>query len=496
MNKKLYDDFKKLNETEASELSFKFKDSPVGLKLIHFLQACTNRNFKNSDAVASVYGSSKDKSEYGVLENRYFKLRKKIHDELLKSTSDNQSGELLTPEQLILFRNKNITSATNKEGAYKELLELEKECWRKNIFELLPDILDQLIFLNQSFNRLERNKPLFERLEKAAVLQNDMNRCIVLSRKIYEINFVKGIKAAKAELALIKDFAEKHKAYPRFLMCYHHISLYYKLGSQDYLHYQQVVSRHLTAFKKLFAKHSETPLLSYKVNYTKFQHFHFNNITMFFHFNRCEFEEAYHFMNDSWALVNNNDSVLKVYKTETLYFNLTTAQCMTGRFAEANATNNLFITFLKENNQLENLPFAYVQKARIISDTFPQTFKMDIDFLMNQVEEYIKKVRKTENALASLEDTLVLKLKWLILKKQFAKAANLLEDKIVVNVLTQAHVLDLFQEFILLLQQPSDKNRLLEELVKKAQQRKHKATTPGEFMHLNWIQNHVRYLLR
>ena len=65
-----------------------------------------------------------------------------------------------------------------------------------------------------------------------------------------------------------------------------------------------------------------------------------------------------------------------------------------------------------------------------------------------------------------------------------------------VNVLTQAHVLDLFQEFILLLQQPSDKNRVLEELLKKAQQRKHKATTPGEFMHLNWIQNHVRYLLR
>lgn len=494
MNKKFYDDYKKLNEIETSELSFKFKDSPVGLKLIDFLQKCNNRNYKNSDAVAFVYTNDKDKNAYSVLENRYFKLRKKIHDELLKATSAEQTGELLTEEQLILYRNKNLTSATNKEGAYKELIELEKACWKKNIFELLPDIIDQLIFFNQSFNRLERNKLLFERQELAIDLQHDINRCQFLSRKVYEINFIKGIKFAKQELSILKDLAEKHKEYPRFLMCYHHISLYYKLGSQDYLHYQQVVSRHLTAFKKLFALNPETPLLSYKVNYTKFQHFHFNHITMFYHFNRCEFEEAHHFMKDSWDLVHNNDSVLKIYKTESLYFNLATSQCMAGRFDEANDTTNLFVAFLKENNQLDNLSFAYVQKARIVSDTYPQTYKMDFDFLMNQVEEYIKKVRKTDNVLASLEDTLVLKIKFLIIKKQFEKAEKILQDKVVQKYLDQVHALDLMTELID--NSASSKNKLLEDLSKKTQQRKHKATTPGEFMHLNWIQNHIKYLLR
>lgn len=497
MNKKIYDDFKKLTEIEASELNFKFKDSPVGLKLIDFLKKCTNRNFKNSDAVSFVYSDDKGKSAYPVLENRYFKLRKKIHDELLKSTSEGQTGELLTEEQLILYRNKNLTSATNKEGAYKELVELEKDCWKKNIFELLPDIIDQLIFFNQSFNRLDRNKVLFERLEKAIGLQHDMNRCGILSRKIYEINFTKGIKFAKQELSIVKDLAEKNKAYPRFLMCYHHISLYYKLGSQDYLHYQQVVSRHLTAFKKLFATNPEVPLLSYKVNYTKFQHFHFNHITMFYHFNRCEFNEAYHFMKDSFDLVHNNDSVLKVYKTESLYFNLTTSQCMAGKYDEANETTNLFVTFLKENNQFDKLSFAYVQKARIISDTYPQMYKMDFEFLLDQVGEYIKKVRKADNVLASLDDTIVLKFKLLVIKKEFEKARKLIFEKSVQKYLEEVKVFDLLIELITILEEDkAGKNKLLEELSKKTQQRKHKAFTPGDFMHLNWIQNHIRYLLR
>ena len=497
MNKILYDDYKKLSEIEQSELSYKFKDSPVGLKLIDFLKNCSNRNFKNSDAVAFVYSDNKEKALYSVLENRYFKLRKKIHDELLNSTADKQTGELLTEEQLILYRNKNLTAATNKEGAYKELVELEKECWKKNIFELLPDIIDQLIFFNQSFNRLERNKVLYERLEKAIALQYDMNRCAFISRKVYEINFTKGIKFAKNELAIVKDLAEKNKNYPRFLMCYHHISLYYKLGSQDYLHYQQVVSRHLTAFKKLFAKNPDIPLLSYKVNYTKNQHFHFNHITMFYHFNRCEFNEAYHLMQDSWDLVHSNDSILKSYKTESLYFNLLTSQCMAERYSEANETSNLFITFLKENNQHDKLSFAYIQKARVISDTFPQTFKMDLDFLMNQMEDYIKKVKKTENVLASLEQTLALKVKLLVIQKKYEKALKLVQEKEVKNYLEQQHSYDLMFELVgILNEDEANKDKLLDDLAKKTQQRRHKATTPGEFMHFNWIRNHIKYLLK
>ena len=494
MNKDLHDAYKKLTDIKKSELNYKFKDSPVGLRLIDFLEKCNNRNYKNTDAVAFIYKEDKEKAAYNVLENRYFKLRKKMFDEL-KDSSNFQSNQLLTHEQLILYRCKNITSGNNKESAYKELTELEKQCWAKNIFELLPDVIDQLIFCNQSFNRSEKNKVLYERLQKANELNCDINRCILVCRQIYEINFAKGISFAKRELAILKELAEKNKNYPRFLMCYHHVSLYYKLGSSDYLVYQQVVSRHLTTFKKLFAKNPDIPLVSYKVHYISNQHFHFNQITMFYHFNRCEFNEAYESMKGAWDLVHSNDSILKIYKTESLYYNLLTAQCMAGRYTEANETSNLFVTFLKENNQTEKLSFAYVQKARVISESYPQTFKMDINFLMGQVDEYIKKVKKTDNVQASLDETLVLKMKLLLLLKDYEKAEKLMKDDLVKKYLMAVRSYDLISDLILLLlNDNSNRSILLTDLAKRVQQVRHKATTPGDYMNLNWISNHIHYL--
>ncbi|MFL5763194.1 MAG: hypothetical protein ACJ77K_04570 [Bacteroidia bacterium] len=497
MNRELFDDYKKLSDTERSELNFRFKDSPLGLKLISFLDTCRNPNFKNTEAVGILYSEEKNATAYNVLENRYFKLRKKVHDELAGLSSSGQSGELLTAEQIILYRSKNVTSAGNKEAAFRELSDLEKECWKKNIFELLPDIIDQLVFFNQSFNRLDRNKALYERMEKAIELQYQANRVMQLSRMIYEINFTKGITAAKRELALLKDIAEKYSEYPRFLMCYHHVSLYYKLGSTDYRQYQQVVSRHLTAFKKLFARNPEVPLVSYKLNYTKNQHFHFSMITMFYHFNRCEFREAHQHMKEAYGLATEAGSVLKIYKTESLFFNYLTSQCMIEDYVSANETCNDYIAFLKENKQYEKLSFGYVQKASVISDAFPQTFKMDLDFLVEQLEDYLKKVRKQENVQASLEQTLALRFKLYFIQKKYKQAEMQLTDPLVKKYLEPLHVFDLYLALVeLFSKNKPDKIHQLREILKQVQQRKYKAITPGEYMQMNWLIHHLNYLLK
>src|ERR1051326_2265703 len=78
MNKQLFDSYKKLAETEKAEMRFRLKDSPVGLSFIEFLDKCNNRNFRNSDVVQHIYKDELDKKPYAVLENRFFKLRKKI----------------------------------------------------------------------------------------------------------------------------------------------------------------------------------------------------------------------------------------------------------------------------------------------------------------------------------------------------------------------------------------------------------------------------------
>src|SRR6266571_523697 len=113
MNKTLFDSIKKLSATERSELRFKLKDSPVGLSFIDFFEQCTNRNFKNRDAVEHIYKEEIDVKPFSVLENRFFKLRKKITDEFLNSNAG-ESG-LLPEEELELHHCKQLIRDNDKE---------------------------------------------------------------------------------------------------------------------------------------------------------------------------------------------------------------------------------------------------------------------------------------------------------------------------------------------------------------------------------------------
>ncbi|MBC7864137.1 MAG: hypothetical protein IAF38_14265, partial [Bacteroidia bacterium] len=97
MNKELYDSFAKLNEAARSGVKHKLKDSPIGLRLFEFLEKGKNRAFRNREVVEFVYRSDLGKIDYGVLENRYFKLRKKFFEEYF--TVPENTGEILTEEE-------------------------------------------------------------------------------------------------------------------------------------------------------------------------------------------------------------------------------------------------------------------------------------------------------------------------------------------------------------------------------------------------------------
>jgi hypothetical protein len=495
MNKYVYESFKKLNATEKAELAGKFRNSPTVVKFIGFIERSKTPNFKTTAAIEAIYAHETEKTAYNVLENRFFKLRKKLLDELEYSKNSDVS-QLHTEEELKFLNAKHLIASENKETAYKQLLELEKICWEKNIFELLPQVIDQLIFCNQSFNRFEHNKSLFAKQEQAIGLLRDIGICGMTTRKIYEINFSKGVKFAGKELSLLRHFASKYKQYPRFLMCYHHVSAYYKLGSKDLFGETQVISRHLTAFKKLQAAYPMIPLMTYKVNYVQQQHMHFNQLIMSYHFSRCEFEETYQVMKEVWSLIVKEDSILKMYKTEASYYNMITSQSMTQRYPEALDTINDFMTYLKTNHQTDKLVLANVLKAKVYSEIYPQTLKMDPLFLMEQVEEYIRILRRSDNMMVSLDQTLVLKAKLLIFKGQYQKAMQTISEANVEAHLTEMKLLEPLKELIRILQEnSSQRNKKLSELNKAVQSIKHRATTPAEFMHIYWMQHYLKHLL-
>jgi hypothetical protein len=495
MNKFIFQSFKKLSEIEKSTFVHRFKDSPTVVKFIDFIERSDSPNFKTLSAIDAVYGDEKNKTEFRILENRYFKLRKKVSDEL-KQTNKIDSSNLQAEEEQRFLTARHLISSENKELAYKQLVALEKECWEKNIFELLPSIIDQLIFCNQSFNRLENNKPIFARQKNAIELLHDMSILGMTARKIYEINFTKGIDYAGKDLAMIRKLAAKHKQYPRFLLCYYHVAAYYKLGSPKHAG-ESTISRQLSAYKKLQKKYPLIPLMQYKANYVQFQHLHFNQMMISYHFNRCEFDQAYLAMKEVWHLVVQENSIFKMYKSESLFYNMVTAQCMTQRYAEAFETTNDFISYLKANQQTDKLLVPNVLKAWIYADIYPATFKMNPSFLSDQLDEYIKVLKKSGNTMIPLDQTLVLKAKLLIIDKKFDKAHQLFKDPVVVSYLNALNLNSIFLNLISILENdPEDKKQKLTELFKALQGIRYKAKTASEYMNIHWLENHLKHLLK
>ncbi len=469
---------------EQAELRHRYKDSPVGLRLIEFLATSTKEDFKTNDAVTFIYKG--DKEEYSVLENRYFKLRKKIYDELQQLRAQ-KGGVPLPEEEDMLNHCKEMIAAGDKKEAYKLLVELEKTCWERNIFELLPSVLDNMIFCNQATNDREKNAALYPLLEKAIELQYDLNRAIMNIRKIYEIAISTGPAQSKKLLQTLKDFAEKNSKYPRFAMYYHYVSVSYKLSSMEYTQNMQVISRHLAEFKKLYAKHPLIPVIIYKANHAKLFHYHFSQITTFIHTNKLEFEEAYESVKEMWALANSSDSLFRSYRSDSLYFNLFTLQCMTRRYKGAYDTCELYSAFLRDEKRLDRISFMNTMKCLLYVTAYPQTFKMDVPYLHEQVDEYIKMARKAENIQIPFVQAMLFKAEMYLLNDNVKQAAKLIEDKEVQRYLNTYNLQQLFNSLMELLQKQGDKSKAMSELIQKAQQHRFKVVHIDEMIALNWL---------
>ncbi|HSY77673.1 MAG TPA: hypothetical protein VK890_12485 [Bacteroidia bacterium] len=493
MNHILLDTFRKLTDTQKTELYRKYKDSGIGLKLFGFLTTVQANDFKTTEAVKHIYNGATE--AYSVLENRYFKLRKKVLDDI-KAFSKDEGLQLLAEEEAALNQCKYLISSGDKKEAYKRLNELERLCWERNIFELLPAILDNLIFCNQAFNELEKNKALYARMEEAIALQYDIGRVNILSRQIYDVFFMQGLAQARAQFNSLKELAEKNKKYPRFLMCYHYMSLYYKASAPEYFNNMQVVSRHHAEFKKLYTVHSHVPLMNYRANYAKHFHFHFNQITALFHNNRCEFEDAYLSVKRIWDLAQSSDSVYKQYKTESLYSNFFNVQVLTSRYRDAFETSNAYNSFLKSNKHFDRLPFANMLKAMLYINSWPQTFKLEPEYLHEQADEYIKQVKKQESIELTLVQALLIKAQLYIVQSNFDKANTLLKKPEVKKLLSELKIADLINELVEILGKGGAEKDKLSELNKKVQHRKLKASNSDEFREFYWMISHIGYRLK
>jgi len=437
----LKENFAKLSSLQKGRLVSVYKNSPLILKLIKFIEKQKETNFNTRACIQYVYDTDANKADYKTIENRFFKLRKKLIDGLSKNKTDNKQAHA-PDEELELRACIDLFNEGQKNLSYKRLEILENTCWEKNIFELLPRIIDRLIFCNQSFNTLEKNAALYKRCDLAIKLNATTQQVLKNVRRVYEINYLKGISAANNELRFIKKAADRYKQYPRFNFIYHYVSLYYKLGSSEYINKMAVLGKHHSSLKKIYQTAGRMTVF-YIPNYVYYQEVHLKEISMFYYYNRCDFEEAYRESGELKKFISKNHSP----KAESFFYNAFRTELAYGRYQEAKQTVDEYAEVLRKNNQIEKLPIIYALQMMLYVFAYPKIKYDNISYMESMFEQYLKWAQKNKNLLVPYEEAILVKTGYNHIKGNYAENLKLIKIVSLVPYFERKELFDLFVEF-------------------------------------------------
>jgi hypothetical protein len=471
----LKETFSKLSSLEKERFVIAYKNSPLVLKLIEFIEKQKESNFNTRNCIQHVYGADTNAADYKVIENRFFKLRKKLIDALENKTEKKQTN--IPEEELELRACIDLFNEGQKDLAYKRLETLESICWKKNIFELLPRIIDRLIFCNQTFNTLEKNTALYKRNDTAIKLSALTQQVLKNVRRIYEINYLKGISAADNELRFIKKIADKYRQYPRFSFIYHYVSLYYKLGSNEYIDKMDVLGKHHSALKKIYQTSGKYTVF-YLPNYEYYQEIHLKEISMFYYYNRCQFEEAYRESNELKKFINKNQAA----KAESFFYNAFRSELAAEHYTDAQQTVDEYAEVLRKNNQSEKLPFVYTLQMMLYVYAYPKVNPNNIPYMENMFEQYIKWSRENKNLLVPTEEALIIKTGYNYINGRFAENLKIIKNDTLAPFFEKKELYDAFVEFNTLFASKEKNTSELAKLKDKLKTLQFKVLTPNSVL--------------
>jgi hypothetical protein len=391
-----------LSPLQKDKLASGFRNAPLMLRLLDFLEKQKQQSFQTHTPIQFVYGITVDSPEYRVTENKFFKLRKKLLDALSENTEAPVHQKI--DEELELRQCIELLNKGQRQLAYKRLEELEKNCWEKNIFELLPRVIDRLVFCNQSFNKLDENKAIYKRYDEAVALNTLILQFLKKVRQVYEINFRSGITAAKSELRFLKKTADRYKKYPRFAFIYHHLSLYYKLASNDYIGKMPVIGKHHAALKAILRQNGSLPIF-YTPDYEYTQGVHLREISIFYQYVKCDFKEAYKESCELNKYISDNNSP----KAESFYYNSFRAALAAGYYPEARKTLEEYLEVLRKNNQHDRMPFVHALLMMLYVYAYPKVKLENLPYTEQLFEQYLKWSKKNKYLVTSYEESLIVK---------------------------------------------------------------------------------------
>lgn len=460
MNNVLQSGYDQLRAEEKRNLRQRLVDSPRAILLLDFLEERKGKKFNTVDAVNTVYSDERDE-EFTTLRNRFFKLRKHIIETLGQGAEGTATNAVLLPLEEELYKCRQLIGANHFTQAAKQLKALIAECKRLNIFELLPDAYNQLVYTNLATNNFKEHESNLKNLEDSSKLLDDLRTMQVTARRVYIGAVQRDTAEVMKHLQAMRRIVLRRSAFPRYELFYHFVVITNAAAVPGYS--GKGHARHLAAMKKLTAKFPDMPAGSYEPNGAALMQFYLLVADGAHQFMRGDVHGCYNLFRQSWDIMERVPN-LKLRKSESSFRNRIAIEVATGRLREAVKTAHDLIEFQKENKNEEKRLNGYAELAIIYSYSYPAMKCPDPEFLSRQLKSYTALLRREKSDQLGLG--LSSQAVFAFLNKDWKLAASVMKNEAAKKVFSSMD-LSVYNE--LLLMSPSTPPEKVKELKKRVQ---------------------------
>lgn len=363
-----------MNSASRKALDHAFSKSPKMLQLIHFLKT-SKTTFKTPKAIHIVYSDELDTVAYSKLINRFYKLRQQLIEWLyhyLKKTEDYSSKE----EQSLNFI-RYLVNENQFKNALEKALKLEKHCRKLNLFELLPGVLNMIIYARQCVFMggdkalIKAEEKLLEAIEWYQVLQKLHYYHQRSYRMVKEEDYQQVLKAVRKLIAPYKHF-------PRFALLYHYIA--FSKGCMVLGNVQKstnALMRHLNKLEAILKEHPQVPMVFMTAYYSKIDPYNLLLLKAVFYFHRGEFNQSAKALKERDRIETLNPN-LPYPISESQIRNTITILIVSKQYRLALKKQEQLVDFYKKHEQEERLDLALLEKANIYFFQYPKVQKKDL----------------------------------------------------------------------------------------------------------------------
>lgn len=434
MNTKISKLLSALSEVELNLLLTKFKDASLTREYLKLLIKSKKENLSTRKIVESLYPNF-NPNEFPKYENRFYKLRKKIFDEL-KNFSTNKSAvaSSFSKEEKLKEDCKELISSGKFNEAELQLSQLKKTCFDYNIFELLPEILDMLIQTKHALNKFKETDTLYAEFKESIVLFTHIYEAKILVKKIYEFNLREGITATNDFFKELSRLSRLHANKPRFKLIYNFVAGYYKAGAggSDKLIKSNVINRHIQVAKKMMQDHPKIPVVNYSLNYEFTQNYRLAELEAMIDFRSFRFKIAAEKIYELLKKVLDSNDFLKRMLSEILISNAIHMQIAAMNEEKALECVQIYLKFIRDNKYHERLIRVYCELANVVTTMGVKESFISNQKLMTYINEYERSLQTSEKT-DSIESTLFLKLKMHWLMKEYEPALFIIQQSEIKN---------------------------------------------------------------